>query len=264
MDMEMTMTYAWDVRLVVLSYIVASVASFAALTLAGRVRFAAPETRLAWLGGSAFTMGIGIWSMHFVGMLAMKMNMPMSYDLGVTALSVLAAFVASAIAFHTISGESLGVSSLLIAGLFMGSGVAAMHYIGMAAMRMPADISYDPLLFALSIAIAVVASIAAMILFYYLNLEATTARFGVRVVLGFKGVAALVMGVAVIGMHYTGMFAARYTPNESIVTTAGAVDPDLLAILVSAATFAIVGIALVIQMNGVTEEEVDLEFQTEF
>ena len=94
-------------------------------------------------------MGIGIWSMHFVGMLALRMDMPMSYDLTFTALSVVAAIViASGIAFYTVSGESLGVVRLLVAGVVMGAGVAVMHYMGMAAMRMPAEISYDTTLFA--------------------------------------------------------------------------------------------------------------------
>ena len=205
--------------------------------------------------------------MHFVGMLAMKMDMPMSYDLLLTALSVLAAIVASGIAFYTVSGERLGAVRLLVGGTVMGAGVATMHYMGMAAMRMPATISYDTTLFALSIVIAVVASVAAMLLFYYLNLEATENRFGQRFVDLAKGAAALVMGVAVIGMHYTGMFAARYTPTGDMSTGVqgqGSVDPILLAVMVSSVTFVIVGVALVVTMagRGLTLED-ELEFAEE-
>ena len=99
--------------------------------------------------------------------------------------------------------------------------------------------------------IAVVASIAAMLLFYYLNLEETEERFGQRTVDLAKGAAALVMGVAVCGMHYTGMFAARYTPTGDMTVGAqGSVDPMLLAVMVSAVTFVIVGVALVTTMAG--------------
>ena len=264
MDM-MDMSYTWDLRLVVLSYVVASVASFAALTLAGKVNHSEGSARWAWLSGGAFTMGIGVWAMHFVGMLALKMDMPMSYDLLLTALSVLAAIVASGIAFYTVSGESLGFLRLLTGGTVMGAGVATMHYMGMAAMRMPATISYNTTLFTISIVIAVVASVAAMLLFYYLNLEATEERFGTRFVDLAKGAAALVMGVAVIGMHYTGMFAARYTPTGDMTMGAqGSVDPMLLAVMVSTVAFVIVGVALVVTMagRGLTIED-ELEFAEE-
>ena len=264
MDMTEMMSYTWDFRLVALSYVVASLASFAALTLAGKVKDAEGQGLWAWLGGSAFTMGIGIWSMHFVGMLALRMDMPMSYDLTLTALSVVAAFIASGIAFYTISGESLGVVRLLGAGVVMGAGVAAMHYTGMAAMRMPADISYDTTLFAVSIVIAVVASIAAMMLFYYLNLEETEERFGRSMVDLAKGAAALVMGVAVCGMHYTGMLAAHYTPTGDMTMATQGMDPLLLAVIVSAVTFVIVGAALITTLagRGLTLED-EMEFAEE-
>ena len=264
MDMTEMMSYTRDFRLVALSYVVASLASFAALTLAGKVKGAQGQGFWIWLSGSAFTMGIGIWSMHFIGMLALRMNMPMSYDFLLTALSVLAAIIASGIAFYTVSGESLGALRLLGAGVVMGAGVSTMHYMGMAAMRMPAEISYDTTLFSVSIVIAVVASVAAMMLFYYLNLEETEERFGRLMVDLAKGAAALVMGVAVCGMHYTGMFAARYTPTNDVTMVTQGMDPILLAAIVSTVTFVIVGMALITTMagRGLTLDD-ELEFAEE-
>jgi NO-binding membrane sensor protein with MHYT domain len=191
----------YDALLVGLSIIIAVLASFTALTLAGRVKESTGRARRVWLMGAAAALGGGIWSMHFVAMLAFSLNMPIQYNVALTVVSLVAAIVVTYLALYTVTRWS-GAASLGIAGLFAGIGVAVMHYMGMAAMEMNADISYDPLLFATSIVIAIVAATAA--LWLALNLDATWHKLA----------AALVMGAAICGMHYTGMAATIFTPAE--------------------------------------------------
>jgi NO-binding membrane sensor protein with MHYT domain len=205
---ETAVALGWDYRLVVLSYVIAAFASYTALDLAGRVAASGGRSRLAWLAGGAFAMGVGIWSMHFTGMLALKMVMPVTYDSLGTLLSMAVAIAAAILAFFVVSRGVVGVRELALAGPVMGVGIASMHYIGMAAMRMQAAISYDPLLVAVSVVIAIGASVAALWLFLRLNRGDLTG--GKRTLL--KGGSALVMGAAVVGMHYTGIAAATFTP----------------------------------------------------
>jgi NO-binding membrane sensor protein with MHYT domain len=127
--------------LVVLSILIAILASYAALDLAGRVAAARGRVRVGWLGGGAFAMGLGIWSMHYIGMLSFSLPVAVNYNVPVVVLSLLAAVFASAVALFVVSRKSLAVPRLLVASIIMGVGIAAMHYTGMASMRMPAMIS---------------------------------------------------------------------------------------------------------------------------
>src|SRR3954471_15829783 len=161
-DPDMAVTASWDPWLVVLSYVVAVFASYTALDLAGRVVAARGWGRRIWLAGGAFAMGTGIWAMHFTGMQAYKMSIPVTYDVPVTLLSMAIAIAASALALFAVSRGVMGIRVLLVAGPIMGIGIASMHYTGMAAMQMPATISYDPFLFIVSVLIAIVASVAAL------------------------------------------------------------------------------------------------------
>jgi NO-binding membrane sensor protein with MHYT domain len=138
-------------------------------------------------------MGGGIWSMHFIAMLAFNIPIPMSYDIGLTTLSLIVAIFVTGAGFYSINRQSAPPLSLVFSGSFMGLGIAAMHYIGMAAMREHAEISYDFLFVALSLVIAIGASTAAL----WLAFRTTD--------LGQKLVAAVVMGVAIAGMHYSAM-----------------------------------------------------------
>jgi NO-binding membrane sensor protein with MHYT domain len=153
----MAVAVDWDLRLVVLSYVVAVFASYTAVDLAGRVAATHGWARRIWLASNAFAMGTGIWAMHFTGMQAFRMSMPVTYDVLVMLFSMVKAIAASALALFIVSRGVLRVPQLLVAGPIMGVGIASMHFTGMAAMRMPATISYDPFLFALSVLIAVVA-----------------------------------------------------------------------------------------------------------
>jgi C4-dicarboxylate-specific signal transduction histidine kinase len=173
--------------------------------------------------------------MHFVGMLAFIMPMPMSYDLGLTLLSfVLAVFVTSA-GFYVIGNLSKSPLRLVLSGTFMGLGIVGMHYTGMAAMRGPAEISYDRQLVALSVVIAIGAATAALWLAFR-----TTSH-------GQKLVAAVVMGLAISGMHYTGMRAATFTASGSTHETSGttSLNQTNLALAVAGITFVILGCALI-------------------
>ena len=149
---------SYDYRAVVLSFLIAWFAAFVAIQLVGRVRGASTRQAAAWIWAGGIAFGLGIWSMHFVGMLAFDLPIPLGYDLAITLYSMLAAVGASAFALWLVSRPDLPRRLLCLGAVLMGAGIALMHYIGMAALRMQPGIDYDPLWFALSIAIAVVAS----------------------------------------------------------------------------------------------------------
>jgi diguanylate cyclase len=225
--------------LVLASYLVAAVASFVALGMAGRITASEGRAARWWLVGGACAMGFGIWSMHFIGMLAFKLPIPQGYNLLITLYSLLVAVGSSAYALWLVSREELPRKRLLVGALMLGAGIATMHYTGMAALEMEPGIDYDPLWFVLSILIAIAAAAAALWIAYALRSDFSQFRH-------FRIAAALVMGVAVIGMHYTGMAAARF-PLGSICGAAlhGGVSQQWLASLIGISTFAILGLALV-------------------
>jgi two-component system cell cycle sensor histidine kinase/response regulator CckA len=202
------MTRSYDAIYVILSIIVAMLASFAALDLAGRVRTQAGAKRLGWIAGGAAVMGLGIWSMHFIGMLAFHLPVPIAYDVPLMVLSMLFAIAASLLALVVISGRTLGVATLAPAGVLMGGAIAGMHYIGMASMRMEASRSYAIPVVAESVLIAIVASLAALWLAFRFRSDVT--RRGTLL----KMCSAVIMGVAISGMHYTGMAAAHFAPGH--------------------------------------------------
>ncbi len=227
--------------LVAFSLIVAILASYTALDMAGRVTLAKGREALSWLIGGAFAMGFGIWSMHFVGMLAFSLPIPLGYDLGLTLLSLLLAVGSSAFALWLVCQAELPWQRLALGALLMGSGIAAMHYTGMAALLMMPGIVYDPLWLGLSILIAVIASGAALWIAFRL-------RHGSRRIVLVRAGAALVMGCAIVGMHYTGMAAAQF-PLGSFCGAAGrGIDNGWLAVLVIVITLAVIAIALIVSV----------------
>jgi NO-binding membrane sensor protein with MHYT domain len=230
----MVVTGTHDPYLVALSILVASFASYTALDLSGHVGAAQGFARRMWLVAAAITMGGGIWSMHFVAMLAFIMPTPMSYDIGLTALSLLVAIFVTGGGFYVISrqsGSRLGL--VLSGGIFMGLGIAAMHYTGMAAMRGHAEVSYDLLFVALSLVIAIVASTLAL----WLAFRTTD--------LGQRLVAAVVMGLAISGMHYTAMRAAIFTAHDPAheAQVNASLDQTSLALAIAGITFIILAVA---------------------
>jgi two-component system sensor histidine kinase/response regulator len=239
----MPLTASYDLSLVALSVVVAILASYTALDLAGRVYANVGRVRLLWILGGAVAMGAGIWTMHFVGMLAFRLPVPISYGAPLVALSVAVAMSASGLALWVVSRPQVNLPGHAAAALAMGLAIAGMHYIGMAAMRVPAHLHYDRLRWWLSIVIAIGASFVALDLARrFSNTETRRARQA-------RALAAIVMGVAIAGMHFTGMSAARFTPDPHLT----AVPPDgmptgLLAVAVALVGLLIVGLALVAAM----------------
>src|SRR5207253_6878609 len=235
----MVVTGTHDPYLVALSILVASVASYTALDLGGHVADARRLARRAWLAAAAITMGGGIWSMHFVAMLAFSMPMPMSYDIGLTTLSLVVAIFVTGGGFYVISRQSASPLHLVLSGIFMGLGIVAMHYTGMAAMRGHAGLSYDRRFVALSVVIAIGASTAAL----WLAFRTTEP--------GQHLVAAAVMGLAISGMHYTAMRAAIFTVHGSVHEAQGhaGLDQTSLALVVTGITFVILACALTASLS---------------
>jgi NO-binding membrane sensor protein with MHYT domain len=218
-----------DPYLVALSILVACFASYTALDLGGHVAAARGLARCIWLAAAAITMGGGIWSMHFIGMLAFVMPIRMSYDIGLTIVSLLVAILVTGGGFYVISRQSASLSHLVFSGIFMGLGIAAMHYTGMAAMQGDTEVSYDRLFVALSLVIAIGASTAAL----WLAFRTTD--------LWQKLAAAVVMGLAISGMHYTAMraaiFLAHGQTHEAQVNAS--LDQTGMALAVAGITFVI-------------------------
>ena len=200
---ELAMVGSYDYRLVALSVAIAVLASYAALDVAERVTSARGGIRFVWLAGGAVAMGIGIWSMHYMGMLAFRLPVPVQYDWPTVLVSLLAAIFASAIALFVVSREKMGFVRAIIGSVFMGSAIAGMHYIGMAAMRLPAMCHFSSAIVVISVVLAIVISLVALWLTFHFR-EQT--KSGWR-----KVVSAIVMGAAIPVMHYTGMTAASFT-----------------------------------------------------
>src|SRR2546427_2716804 len=150
-DQNMVMVISYYYRLVTLSVVIAMLSSYAALDLAGRTTAARGRVRLAWLVGGATAMGVGIWSMHYIGMLAFTLPVLVLYDWPTVLLSLVAAIFAAAVALFVVSRQRMGWLRALTGSAIMGSGIATMHYTGMAAMPLCAMWSYDPLLPAFSV-----------------------------------------------------------------------------------------------------------------
>jgi NO-binding membrane sensor protein with MHYT domain/CheY-like chemotaxis protein len=232
------LTGFYETPLVLVSILVAIVASYSALSLAGRVTEAAGRSRFAWILGGAVAMGSGIWAMHFVGMLAFRLPIPIAFDIPITLVSLALPIGASGVALWQVSRANLGPVRLGVSALIMGAGINAMHYTGMAAMRMQPAIVYDPLLFALSVLIAIVASALALWIAFRLR------RSTPDVLLPRVG-AAVVMGFAIVGMHYTGMAAANFPADSVCMAAREGVQRDGLASLIVLATFCVLGLALI-------------------
>ncbi|WP_260703813.1 putative bifunctional diguanylate cyclase/phosphodiesterase [Edaphobacter flagellatus] len=236
---------SYNYYLVGLSLLVAMFASYTALDLAGRIRSihgAASRKRLMWLLGGAVSMGLGIWSMHFIGMLAFRMPITLGYDPWITFYSLLIAIAISGFALYVVTRDDLSRERLVAGGVLMGLGVAAMHYTGMAALKMQPEIVYTPGLFWTSIAIAVVASWVALWISF-------TLRDGKQhnVLLKRSG-AGLVMGLAIAGMHYTGMSAAMFQHGAMCGAAMQGVNTTWLVVTVTGATLGVLSVTLIYSM----------------
>ncbi len=227
----------YEISLVLISIVVAVFASYTALSLAERVAKANKRTVNWWIAGGAFAMGVGIWAMHFIGMLAFRLPIPLGYDLGITLLSLVLPVMVSGLALWQVSKPELPLTRLASGAVLMGLGINSMHYTGMAAMRMQPGILYDPWLFAASVLIAVGASGAALWIAFRL-------RRGMPRVWIYRLAAAAIMGIAIAGMHYTGMAAAHFPEGSICMAASGRFSLDALAISVTIATLGILTIAM--------------------
>lgn len=228
---------SYSSSLVLISLCVAILASYTALDLTGRIATAKGRAVHLWMLGGAFAMGIGIWSMHFIGMLAFSLPINLGYDTTLTALSLLIAVASSGFALWLVSQPKLPWLQLGCGALIMGSGIACMHYTGMAALRMQPGIDYDPTLFGASLGIAVGASAAALWIAFRLRQHTPYVR-------QFRGLAAVVMGIAIVGMHYTGMAAANFPTGSYCGALVDGLAGDGLDYLVLITTLAVLSVAL--------------------
>ena len=221
---------SYDYRLVALSIFVAICAAYAALDLSSRINATEGRAKHLWIWGGASAMGIGIWSMHYVGMLAFRLPVAVHYDLFLVVLSMIAAILASAIALSFISRPVLQIPQLTLGAVSMGSGIGAMHYIGMAAMRMTCACFWNWWIVALSVAVAVVGSGVAIFIL----------RSGAGAGASHKTLAAIFLGITISSMHYTAMAAAQFRaahryfdPNSGLrVSSLGGIGIAVVSLII--------------------------------
>ena len=233
----------YDYRLVALSALIAVLAAYAAIDLGGRVTSARGSLQTVWLSGGALAMGVGIWSMHYIGMLAFRLPVTVKYDWPTVLVSLLAAVVASGIALFVVSRDVMTIRQAALGSVFMGAGIASMHYIGMEAMRLPAMCQYSASLVALSVLLAIVVSFVALRMTY--SLRGQLAGWSWR-----KTICALVMGAAIPVMHYVGMYATSFVPMPQDASTLNhAVNvSDLAVACILIATLMILGLVFLTSM----------------
>ena len=203
MDLHLELHPYYNFPLVVLSILIAMLAAYAALDLAAQVRKEEGGLRFFWLLFGAFAVGTGIWAMHYIGMYALQFPIPVQYDWPTVALSIVAAILASSIALYLVSGKTLLRWHAVAGGLFMGIGISSMHYIGMEAMRLKAKCVYSGWMVALSVAVAISLSYCAIRTSFHFK-----AQFGKWSWL--KAGSAILLGLAISAMHYTGMSAVTF------------------------------------------------------
>jgi len=217
--------------LVMLSLAIATFASWMALQTVGLARRSTKgSVRAIMLATGSFALGGGVWAMHFVGMLAADLCVTVHYDFAVTLLSALPSMLASAVALSLLARSEISRGQLLCGGLLVGAGIGAMHYSGMEAMDMAPVLRYDPWLFLLSLIVAV--TLATLALWLKFRLRSLSRRVGDKWVVI---ISATVMGMAISGMHYMGMVAARFIGTEE--ASAGvAGNTNFLAIIIAMGT----------------------------
>lgn len=229
---------SYDLTLVTLSFLVGVFSSLVPMILGDRIKEGKGWTSVFWIGGCTFSLGGGIWAMHFIAMLALKMPIPVHYDPSLTFISFAIAVFTIGCAFLIVRKQSLLLDKALIGGLFIGISISAMHYTGMAAMRMPALIHYNLGLVILSVLIAISFSAAAL----WLGMRFQSFS---RYRFWFQWLSALVMGLAIVGMHYTGMASASFELDPTLpIDSANALDNQILAVSIFIITFFILWFAV--------------------
>lgn len=253
----------YSVYLVLLSYIIATLASYTGLTLANKIYLARSlELKNLLHVGAAFALGSGIWSMHFVGMLAYKVPMPVSYDLEHTFLSMVIALVSAAAVLGVARVSVLKWQHVFVSAVLLGLSIALMHYVGMRAMRMEARIFYEPIRFGLSLLVAITASGAALGLFFYFGRQRNQHIILLRIL------AAMILGLGICGMHYIGMAAANFLPVGQVCTVSDigavpAINREMLALAVTLMTGLVVVLALTISIYNQEQKSLHNQLQND-
>jgi len=240
---------SYNTGLVILSVAIAIIVSYAALVvaqLAGKVDNQRRRYLLLTMGGA--TLGLGVWSMHFIGMLGFTIPCGISYDPWITVLSMLPGVLAGIFSLHLISRQNENIKVLLAGGIIFGGGIGTMHYSGMAAMQMDAFLRYDPKLFALSILVAVVLAVLSLwVRFGIIRLFPVIKKYALLV-------SAVVMGAAVSGMHYVAMGAAYFLIGDVSNAAKSGFDPTMLAIIITGVTGVVVSIVLLIVFSQFSKQ----------
>lgn len=236
----MSLHYHHNVALVVLSVVIAIFASYTALDLVNSISTSRGKSKFIWLFGGSLAMGVGIWSMHFIGMLAFRLpGIEIFYDVYLLILSIVVAIIASAMALYLVSTKKPGTLIYVSGSLLMGAAIAGMHYIGIASMRLSAEIHWNYTYVALSILIAVTSSFVALFVCYKVRDDLSVRGFI------YRGIGGTALGFAIAGMHYTAMAAMEFTASESIrISQNDLLATDGLASAIIIGTLVILGIAL--------------------
>jgi PAS domain S-box-containing protein len=233
-----SLPYSYNYGLVGLSFVIAGMASYAAFNLAGRIAAYKDNKRFGWLGGGAIAMGIGIWSMHYTGMLAFSLPVTVAYHIPTVLLSLAASVVGAAIALLIVAGDKLSLQQLSLGGVAMGGAIGTMHYIGMAAMCGQMIHHYSAGLVLLSLIVAITFSCLALGLMFYFRKPQHISGW-------LKFLAAIVMGSGIASMHYTAMTAVTFTPSNMAMATSSTVSVSELALAgIIAATLLVLAAAL--------------------
>jgi len=235
---ERPMQIHWDTTLIILSLLVAMFGSFTALAHAQRMRDSSGRSSWHWLIAGGITLGMAIWSMHFIGMLAFHLPIQLSYDLSLTVLSVLPAIAAALLGFYLLRSKKMQIGRIIGGGVLMGLGIAAMHYIGMAAIKMQPAITYSPTIVTLSIAIAIIASIGALFIVY----ASENSRLHPLLYQLFSSV---IMACAISGMHYTAMIGVEIPASGMSMAGTSHIPASVLAVAVTIGVFMLFGGGLI-------------------
>lgn len=239
------MSSSFNPFIVLLSIFVAVYVSYIVVGVCLRIAVSRRKSAIVWTVCGSISMGVGIWAMHFIGMLAFRLPIPVYYDVGLTSLSILPAIMASAIALFIIRLQSK-LFKFYAGALLMGLGISAMHYIGMAAMNMSPNIVYNPITVALSVVIAIGASGTALFLLSY-QIQHNQLNHS------FKLLSALIMGLAITGMHYVGMFAASFSMDSMSHSSGGiSLDRNILLVIVTLVT---IFILFVTQLSTILDKK---------
>ncbi|WP_214700047.1 bifunctional diguanylate cyclase/phosphodiesterase [Exiguobacterium sp. s57] len=257
---EHHLSSSYNLPLVILSIAVAIFAAGVSLDISSHLKYAKHASQHVWVVAGAFSLGLGIWAMHFIGMLAFHLQADVTYHFGIVLLSILPAVFASGLAFRIISQLETRPTQFIFVSFLISVGVVSMHYIGMESMQMNAVLTYDPVMWIASVLVAFAASLVGLyILFYIPNVS----RFHWR-----RLASSVLIGVAVSGMHYVGMGAARFTPTEGVAQPLSgyAIDRTLLAYVIAASVITLFGIMYISIRTAsrieAQSEELEMKFES--